>query len=58
MIPHIIETRGTRFKFIRKYKKYCLYQNIKAKYYECFSFNDIKILQTNTFDKRKKLRGI
>ncbi len=53
-IPQIIKKGSNKFKLVKKYKRYCLYQNTKAKYYECFSMYDIYLIKNNLEDKRKK----
>lgn len=52
-IPQIIKKGSNKFKLVKEYKRYCLYQNTKAKYYECFSMYDIYLIKNNLEDKRK-----
>lgn len=44
-IPKIFNNNGRRYKLIKEYPNYVLYEEIKTKYKECFNKQDLGVLE-------------
>lgn len=44
-IPNILKNKGRKYKFIKEYPNYVLYEEIKTKYKECFNKHDLGLVE-------------
>ena len=44
-IPKIFNNNGRRYKLIKEYPNYVLYEEIKIKYKECFNKQDLGLIK-------------
>lgn len=44
-IPMILKNKGRKYKFIKEYANYVLYEEIKIKYKECFNKQDLGLIK-------------
>jgi len=44
-IPKIFKDKGKKYKFVKEYSNYVLYEEMKIKYKECFNKQDLGLIE-------------